>query len=86
MLQEPNVTVDQMFSGRSMQVTMSLGCSVGGRSVKAPFLSELYLLYCNLLKLSLDCVADTSYPTLFHNCLPQNMLNHTFSTQVLSVL
>jgi hypothetical protein len=36
MLQGPNVTVDQMFSGCSMQVEMSLGCSVGGRSIKAP--------------------------------------------------
>jgi hypothetical protein len=31
-----NVTVDQMFSGRSMQVEMSLGRSVGGHSVKVP--------------------------------------------------
>ncbi len=30
------VTVDQSSSGRSMRVEMSLGCSVGGRSVKAP--------------------------------------------------
>jgi hypothetical protein len=39
MLQGPNVTVDQMSSGRSVLVKMSLGRSMGGRSVKAP--SEL---------------------------------------------
>jgi hypothetical protein len=38
MLQGPNVTVDQMFSGCSVRVKMSLGRSVGGRSVKAPVL------------------------------------------------
>ncbi len=36
MLQGPNVTVDQMSSGRSVRVKMSLGRSVGGRSIKAP--------------------------------------------------
>jgi hypothetical protein len=86
MVQGPNATGDQMFSGGSMRVAMSLRRSMGGRSVKAPFLSESYLLYCNLLKMSLDCVANTNYPTLFHICLLQNMVNHNFSIQVLSVL
>ncbi len=31
-----SVTVDQMSSGRSVVVEMSLGRSVGGRSVKVP--------------------------------------------------
>jgi hypothetical protein len=34
-----NVTVDQLFSGCSMWVEMSLGHSVGGRSVKVPHLA-----------------------------------------------
>jgi hypothetical protein len=36
MLQGTNVTVDQMFSGRSVRVEMSLGRSLGGHSIKAP--------------------------------------------------
>ncbi len=36
-----SVTVDQKYSGRSMVVQMSLGHSVGGRSVKVPTLSPL---------------------------------------------
>ncbi len=36
-----NVTVDQKYSGRSVVVQMSLGRSVGGRSVKVPRTGEV---------------------------------------------
>ncbi len=36
LLRGTNVTVDQMSSGCFVGVEMSLGCSVGGRSVKEP--------------------------------------------------
>ncbi len=36
LLRGTNVTVDQMSSGRSVRVEMSLGCSMGGCSVKVP--------------------------------------------------
>ncbi len=39
------VTVDQSSSGCSVQVKMSLGCSVGGRLVKAPYLGRSNV-YC----------------------------------------
>jgi hypothetical protein len=44
MLLGPNVTVNQMFSGRSMWVEMSLGRSVGGHSVKVPCPFNEYLV------------------------------------------
>jgi hypothetical protein len=36
-----NVTVDQKYSGRSVVVQMSLGRSVGGRSIKVPRTGEV---------------------------------------------
>jgi hypothetical protein len=35
-----SVTVDQEYSGRSVVVQMSLGLSVGGRSVKVPLITS----------------------------------------------